>query len=296
MNNVVRRTVFAALLVALAISPAAFASHSWGGYHWARTSNPFTLKIHDNIDPAWEGFLGVAVADWNTSRILDFSVVPNSELSSDRKCSSAAGVIEICNLKYGQNGWLGIAGISVSGKHITKAYTKLNDTYFAMAKYNNNAFKQMVVCQEIAHDFGLDHQDEAFGNVNLGTCMDYTNAPQGGVYNGFNYGPDNTSPNSHDFEEIESIYAHLDATTTIAARLGVIGSMSTRPLTIDEILSDADDNLGVPVRYDEKGRPNVFVKPIALSKDGELEQEITKILWADLPGNSGNAPGRQGED
>ena len=24
---------------------AATANHSWGNYHWARTSNPFTLKL-----------------------------------------------------------------------------------------------------------------------------------------------------------------------------------------------------------------------------------------------------------
>ncbi len=35
------------------------------------------------------------------------------------------------------------------------------------------------MCQEIGHDFGLDHQDENFNNPNLGTCMDYTNDPLG---------------------------------------------------------------------------------------------------------------------
>lgn len=98
---------------------------------------------------------------------------------SPLKLVTASGVVEICNLKYGQNGWLGIAGISISGSHITKAYTKLNDTYFVMAQYNTTAHRQMVVCQEIAHDFGLDHQDENFSNTNLGTCMDYTNDPSG---------------------------------------------------------------------------------------------------------------------
>ena len=25
------------------------ADHSWGNYHWARTANPFTLKLGDNL-------------------------------------------------------------------------------------------------------------------------------------------------------------------------------------------------------------------------------------------------------
>ena len=34
-------TISAGLLLA-AISTATQATHSWGGYHWARTTNPFT--------------------------------------------------------------------------------------------------------------------------------------------------------------------------------------------------------------------------------------------------------------
>ena len=28
---------------------AAHATHSWGAYHWARTSNPFTVKLGTNV-------------------------------------------------------------------------------------------------------------------------------------------------------------------------------------------------------------------------------------------------------
>jgi hypothetical protein len=37
-----------ALLLAVSASPAA-ASHSWGSYHWVRTSNPFTVPLGDNV-------------------------------------------------------------------------------------------------------------------------------------------------------------------------------------------------------------------------------------------------------
>lgn len=67
------------------------------------------------------------------------------------------------------------------------------------------------MCQEIAHDFGLDHQDENFSNQNLGSCMDYTNDPDGGGA----YGPSNERPNQHDFDQLVSIYAHADSSGTV---------------------------------------------------------------------------------
>lgn len=72
------RQLFAVLAVsALAVSlwavvgtePAA-ANHSWGGYHWARTSNPFTLKVGDNVSAAWDGYLDEAITDWSVSSVL----------------------------------------------------------------------------------------------------------------------------------------------------------------------------------------------------------------------------------
>jgi len=83
--------------------------------------------------------------------------------------------VEVCNAAYGTNGWLGVAQIWVSRRHIVQGTTKVNDTYFSTGKYNTPAWRQMVMCQEVGHTFGLVHQDENFNNTNLGTCMDYTN-------------------------------------------------------------------------------------------------------------------------
>lgn len=47
-----RRVLVAAVAVLVVIaanSPVLFASHSWGNYHWARTANPFTLKVGNNV-------------------------------------------------------------------------------------------------------------------------------------------------------------------------------------------------------------------------------------------------------
>ena len=70
-------------------------------------------------------------------------------------------------------------------KHITKGYVKVNDYYFdgldndPETDYNTDAWRRMVMCQEIGHIFGLGHVDEVFDNANEGTCMDYTDDPDG---------------------------------------------------------------------------------------------------------------------
>ena len=223
-----------------------YASHSWGGYHWARTANPFTLKVNDNLTSIWEPYLGEAQTDWNKSTTLDLNVIWQNPLSSVRKCASVTGQIEICNARYGQNGWLGIAGISISGTHITKGYTKLNDTYFEMAQYNTPAYRRFVTCQELGHDFGLDHQDEVFDNPNLGSCMDYTNDPDGGAGGASATDPSNEHPNSHDYNQIGSIYSHLDTTTTISP--GWLATIASRAVTIRACMAAKDSPPGKEAR------------------------------------------------
>jgi hypothetical protein len=187
------------LLLFVLLPVGVFASHAWGPYHWARTANPFTLKLGDNVTGTWDAYLAEASGDWSASSVLDTTIVGGN---GGKNCRATAGRIEVCNRKYGNNGWLGLAQIWISDDHITKGLAKMNDTYFNTASYNTPAWRRLVMCQEIAHGFGLDHQDEAFGNANLGSCMDYTGDPDGP--------PSNEHPNAHDFEQLEAIYAHLD--------------------------------------------------------------------------------------
>lgn len=199
------------MLAAGAVASSAAASHSWGGYHWARTANPFTLKAGDNVTSAWDPYLVEARNDWNRSTVLDLTIIAGS--TTGRKCRPSSGRIEVCNAAYGSNGWLGLASIWASGSHITQGTTKLNDTYYNTAQYNTPAWRRLVMCQEIAHDFGLGHQNEGFTAPNLGSCMDYTSDPDGGGA----FGPSNEHPNTHDFDMIQAIYSHNDSTTTIGA-------------------------------------------------------------------------------
>ena len=181
----------------------ASASHSWNGYHWARTANPFTLTVVDSNTPDWDDNLNGALSDWSQSTVLNLTRSQGDSSTRTRKqCRMVRGQIRSCNAAYGNNGWLGLASINVSGGHITQATSKMNDSYFSSSAYDETA-RQHVMCQEIGHGFGLHHQDESGADLN--TCMDYSNAL------------DNPSPNSHDYQQLESIYAHLDSTTTITS-------------------------------------------------------------------------------
>jgi hypothetical protein len=199
--------IIAAAASAILLLPAqAQASHSWNGYHWARTSNPFTLKVGDNVSATWDSVLRTTSSDWSKSTVLDTAVVTG--LASRKNCRPTTGRVEVCNSTYGNNGWLGVAQIWASGKHITQGSVKLNDTYFNTAKYNTTAWRNLVSCQEVGHTLGLDHQDENFDNANLGTCMDYTRDPS-----------TNQHPNQHDYDELATIYRHLDSITTVGSAL-----------------------------------------------------------------------------
>jgi hypothetical protein len=282
--------VFAALLALAAWSSTAEANHSWGGYHWARTSNPFTLKLGDNVTNAWDTYLREASSvagynDWTDSSVLNTTVVTGQ---STGNCRPTAGRVEVCNKAYGRNGWLGIAGIYVSGKHITQGYTKLNDTYFNTQTYNTPAWRRLVMCQEVGHTFGLDHQDEKFDNANLGTCMDYTNDPNGGAGGASSTDPSNERPNSHDYTQLESIYKqHLDSTTTVGQT-----STANKPLAAAADEADLDDdprNFGQLIRLSPDRRLALYEKDL-----GAGQKVFRFVIWADGAPQT-NGKGRQGE-
>src|SRR5262245_33248070 len=102
-----------ALAVAIGFASVSYADHSWGGFHWARTSNPFTLKVGDNVSSAWDPFLDGAISDWNTSIVLELTKVAGN--TRPRQCKPTPGQLEVCNERYGNTGWLGVAQIWLNG-------------------------------------------------------------------------------------------------------------------------------------------------------------------------------------
>ena len=223
------------------------ASHSWGGYHWARTANPFTLKIGDNVNTAWDSYLDTTVIDWSVAGELDLAKVAGA--SNPKRCQGSSGTVQVCNSSYGSNGWLGVAQISISGGHITQGTVKLNDTYFNTAKYNTPAWRNLVSCQEVGHTLGLGHQDEDFGNLNLNTCMDYSNLPSS-----------NQHPNQHDYDQLVSIYSHLDAITTVST----INASSPAPASWGRLVAGAN----------RSGQTATYVAAIG------SELVVTYVIWA----------------
>lgn len=260
-----RRTL---ILAAVAAAPLAvlsaplMATHSWGGYHWKRTSNAeLAIPVGDNVNATWQSAFDTAIADWNASTVIQSPVVAGTV--SPKTCKAVAGTIQVCNASYGRTGWLGIASISLSGGHISQGTTKLNDTYFNTAQYNTPAWRALVTCQEIGHDYGLDHQDEAFDNANLNTCMDYTNNPG-----------TNQHPNRHDYDMLVDIYSHLDAAAAAPNGPGNAAAAD---------VGDTPASWGRPIHRDGQGRPDVYER-----QDGPGRKTITHVFWAigEGPGSS----------
>lgn len=272
------KIVRAALLscAVLAVGPA-MANHSWGSYHWGRTSNPLKLDVMKANSSQWDASVNTAITDWNQSSKLDLTGKVASGVDP-KKCAAITGKVLVCNSAYGRRGWLGIATIWASGNHITKATTKLNDSYHNSAPYNSAAWRALVACQEIGHDFGLGHQDEGFGPPNLGTCMDYTNDPTGAGA----YLRANVAPNAHDFAQLDSIYQHTDSANTSATQttnfgVRVPGRAPIAPPGLNDEPGDSPAEWGQSIHRDGQGRPDIFVKDL-----GGGNRKITHVLW--VPG------------
>jgi hypothetical protein len=262
-------------LLAFAVAPVpAFANHSWDGYHWARPGS-FMLQLGDNVSSTWDDYLAAASEEWNFSEVLETTIVPGRTRA--RTCKPTSGRVEVCSATYGYNGWLGIAQIWISGDHITQGVVKLNDTYFKIAKYDTPAWRNLVVCQEVAHTFGLDHQDETFDNLNRGTCMDYTDFPEGGVQGEFDYGPSNQSPNAHDYEELVTIYSHGDSITTVAQTVQTGRRKGkTPPEANDEPVQLGTAQWGKLIRSRNHGRTELYELNL-----GRGHKVLTHVIWAE---------------
>ncbi len=237
-----------AVIASVFVSSAA-ASHSWGGYHWARTANPFTLKLGDNVSAAWDGYLATTSSDWTQSTVLDTTVVAGS--AGNRKCTPPAGRVEVCNGTYGNNGWLGQAQIWLASgtTHITQGNTRVNDSYFNTATYNTPAWRNHVMCQEVGHDFGLDHQSTS--GASLRTCMDYANDPTASQH-----------PNQHDYDELGTIYSHTDSTTTVGAAVPS---------------SQAQSENASPIAVE---RSDHIASSLITESFADGSKRVTNIIWA----------------
>ncbi|MBA3781409.1 MAG: hypothetical protein H0X12_06075 [Nocardioides sp.] len=252
MRKLLAAVATAAFLSFLMPAPAAQADHAWASYHWARTSNPFTLALGDNVDTSWDGYLDTSIGQWSTSTVLDLTKATGG--TTGRQCRASLGRVEVCNAAYGQTGWLGLASISITGgTHITQGTVKVNDTYFALPQYNTPSERAHVMCQEIGHTLGLGHTSE--DGTSQQTCMDYSQDPS------------STAPNAHDYEQLAAMYAHLDSTTTVGATKGR-GRQSAQ-------VGNDPSTWGREVHSSTNGRHSTFVRDF-----GGGNVVVTEVTWA----------------
>lgn len=221
-KKLVLSALLAATATAVAAAPAS-AVHSWGSYHWAQASSSAPsvhVELGDNLVQSrstdWQAIFDGAsatganvVSNWSNLQlfplgtgnafadVLDTPAVTGANLTSQKRCKPKSGRVEVCNARYGYNGWLGLAQIWTSGGHIVQGTAKVNDSYLDSSSYTTVS-KQHVLCQEVGHTFGLGHTSEDGRDDE--TCMDYAD----------NF--DNPHTNAHDNEQINTIYtAHDDA-------------------------------------------------------------------------------------
>ncbi len=202
VKRFIMRGAFVIVLAASAIP--AHADNTWSIYHWARTISPFDLITVDSMTSEWQTAFDGSVTEWSVSSVLNLADVQGDESKKfRRRCKPKDGQIVACNLSYGNNGWLGLAGINIdSFGHITKGYSKMNDYYSSYWEGPQGEWRRNhVVCQELGHLLGLGHT--SVDGSSQDTCMDYSNS--------------STSqwPNGHDYYTLEYIiYSHLDTYDT----------------------------------------------------------------------------------
>jgi hypothetical protein len=154
-----------------------------------------------------------------------------------------------------------VAQIWANGTHITQGTAKMNDSYLASSSYSETN-RQHVICQEIGHVWGLDHQDESGADLN--TCMDYSNAL------------DNPHPNAHDYQELEIIYSHLDG-GALAPNSDILDSegMSKAPAGFANANVEAVENWGALISQSADGHSALYVRDF-----GKGFQIFTFVFWA----------------
>lgn len=201
--------MFAAVALATAATQTAESAHGLG-FHWSRAGNPLVLPVIDSVTSAWDAPLTGALTDWSAAGeiILDTLAGPLSPRARKR-CAPSIGYVHVCNATYGRTNWLGVAIIWVYLKdtsHIKKARVLVNDTYMESAPSD---VKRSLTCQELGHALGLDHQY-------ADSCM-----------NDDPYAPGFLSPDEHDYDDLTSIYTHLDPSAS-SSQANLRSSANTR--------------------------------------------------------------------
>ena len=177
--------VSALAVIALAIGATiASADHAWNNYHFP--SYNLSPAVVDNTSSSLYD-VTAGVAEWSA---LGTGIQPVMTNANKGDITVTEGFSPF---------WLGRARIFIDGDHITKGEVKLNTR---LLQSYGLAAADHVLCQEIGHVLGLDHnRDGTEGGSPDNSCMnDQTTL---GAF---------PAPNSHDIEQLNIIYdGHVDA-------------------------------------------------------------------------------------
>ncbi len=168
-----RAIIFGALAIGVLLFGATVASadHAWSNYHFP-SYNLTPTVVDDTSSPLYK--VTEAVAEWSG---LPTNINPTLTTASKGDITVKEAFSPF---------WLGQARIFIDGGHITKGEVKLNTR---LLNSYGLAAADHVLCQEIGHVLGLDH------NRNGDTCMN--DQATLGLY---------TSPNDHDEDQLNIIY------------------------------------------------------------------------------------------
>ena len=178
MNRSHKRRVFigfAVLGIALTAGSSS-ADHAWNNYHWARTSNPFTLLTGDNVDAKWDAYLIEAIADWNQSGVVVWKkwLAPQEEVPSHGRPDR--GVQRGVRKQR-------LAGYRADLDQRRSHHAGHNETQRHLLQYRHLQHAAVAASRDVpgsgarlrARTPGRELQQR-----NLGSCMDYTSDPDGG--------------------------------------------------------------------------------------------------------------------
>jgi hypothetical protein len=171
------------LLVAVALGAigTAWANHRWGCWKYA----DYQINFYNGCSGSYATYVQEeGISDSNSwHNYTDVSLSPSGQ-------AGTTDHLNCFNGSYGFNGWLGIAEIrQYSGCIIREGRSRFNQSYLDNAAYGySTTNKKHVICQEIGHLFGLNHQK---GQAQ--SCMN----------DRILYVP---NPNQHDQDLVNSIY------------------------------------------------------------------------------------------
>lgn len=161
------------------------ANHPWictgtTAYHWATTTVDYADPVKEKKGKPLGRNAGDYISAFNGAIHVWQTTVMN--LIGGTK-------LRLYYDAYGFNGWLGLATIYPSNCVITRASSKLNDSYLRNTSRYSQTNVDHVACQEVGHTFGLDHN-----RVDTNTCMNDTILTAGNQIN------------QHDYDQLVAIY------------------------------------------------------------------------------------------